>query len=135
MAYEMDMGQEKEPVRNDKFEDGRHEFIVLGMEARVSKSGNDMFVTTLKKDSKKIDVYLVATPGKRWMLKSLLDCVGIKKNEQGKYLWDVTDVINKRVIGIIENIEEEFINRNGENQKTTKSKIVGFEPTEIAWDE
>lgn len=137
MTYQMNMTDEKEPTKNDVFEDGIHEVIVISIEPKVSKNTNEMFVTTLKEEStrKTIQCFLVATQGKRWMLKNLLDCVGIKKNEKGEYVWDISDVLNKQIAIVIENVEEEFINRNGESQKIKKSKIKSFKPTTIALDD
>lgn len=137
MSYEMDMSQEKEPVRNDKFDEGRHEFVIHEVEPSMSKKGNEMFIVTLKQEAtnKKIQCYLVATPGKRWMLKQLLSSVGIDKNAEGKYSWDIKDVLGKNVVGIIENVDEEYIDRQGESKKVTKPKVVAFESTQIAWDD
>lgn len=126
MSYSMDMSKEQAP--NALLTEGWHEFKCVDMVPEVSKKGNDMFVSDFVhvKSDKHIKVWLVSTEGKRWMLKQLLEACGVVRSEDGKYNWDFPNVINKSVLGYIQNIEESFINRDGAEIKTQKSKLVEF---------
>jgi hypothetical protein len=138
----MDMSKEQEP--SVLLTEGWHEFKCIDMIPEVSKKGNDMFVCDFLhvKSEKHIKVWLVSVEGKRWMLKQLLESCGIFKGDDGKYNWDFPDVINKSILGYIQNIEESFIRRDGNEIKTQKSKLVEFKamdknpktPEEIAWE-
>ena len=87
-----------------------------------------MFIVSLsdKETKAAIDVYCIATEGKRWMLKSLLTALGVAAGQDGVYDWDADEVIGKVVLGKVKNEDEEWIDREGEKRTTQKSKIVEF---------
>ena len=131
MAYQMDMSKEKEP--EVLFTEGDHEFVVMTAREAVSKNNNTQIIATLisvkGKDTK--TVYMITVEGKRWMLKSFLSACGIEKDPStGKYNWDFPDIIGKHVVGVIKNVEEEWTDREGQTQKTPKSKIARFRALE-----
>ncbi len=144
MGYSYDMSKEQEP--NVTLPEGWHEFKCVDMVPEVSKKGNDMFVSDFVhvKTEKHMKMWLVSVEGKRWMLKQLLEACGIVKSEDGNYNWDFPDIINKSILGYVQNVDESFIGRDGNEVKTQKSKIVEFKkfdgqtvnnPSEIAWTE
>ena len=68
----------------------------------VSKNGNDQFVWNVtNEDNRDYTVYTVKTgiAKKDWMLKQLLKAIGIKKSEDGKYLFNVNNIRGKKVLG------------------------------------
>lgn len=68
----------------------------------VSKQGNDMFVWTMTDENgKDCTIYTVktGTPSKDFMLKQVLKAMGIVKNEEGKYLFNINDIRGKKVLG------------------------------------
>jgi len=135
MSYEMNMKNERKPSK--LIPAGEREFKVIVMEEKKSKAGNMMFVTTIEDNETKgtMDVYLIAEEGKRWMLKNLLSCVNVSAAKDGVYKFDIKDVVGQRVRAIIEHVEEEWINREGQTIKSPKAKLLEFIPTNIAWDE
>lgn len=125
--YSHNMRGEKEP--NAIFEDGWHQFEVVDIKEEISKNANEMFVISLALSSNPrmgTDVYAIAVEGKRWFLKMFLDACGIQPDEAGDYNWDKEDVIGKNIEGLVENQEETWLDRNGNEKKTPKSKIIRF---------
>lgn len=126
MAYKDDMSQERKPA--GLIPKGHRVVRVTEMIESKSKSGNMMFITQIEDVETRIGmaVYLVSEPKKRWMLKSLLTAVKAKAGEDGVYEWDVTDVIGKTVTAVVDHVEEEYINRDGNTVKALKAKISEF---------
>jgi hypothetical protein len=125
--YQYDMSGEKEP--NKLFDEGWHELEVVSLEEQTSKQGNTMFkIEFVKADdpSAGLTAYAVAEKGKRWFLKALLKACGLEAGEDGTYDWDIEDVEGKTVSARIENVNEAWIDRNGESRTTPKSKIAEF---------
>lgn len=136
--YSHDMKDEQAPSRRRLLPEGNRKFVIEGCEPSVSKSGNDMFIVSLKDiETNYIDkVYLVATPKKRWALKNLLDSCDIGAAKDGVYSWEPKNILGKEIIGTVEHEDNEYINRNGETVKTKQHRISEFsKPEEIAWDE
>lgn len=135
MGYSMNMNEERPP--QVLLKEGYREFTIVAAREQKSKAGNEMFVATFKdiETQDQIDVYLVATPGKRWVLKTLLNGLGIKKDESGAYNFELSDLVGKNVQGLVKNQNEEWINREGNTVNTLKSKVTEFSPSQIAWDE
>lgn len=139
-TYKDDFSQEKKPF--SLFPEGEREVRVTEMIASTSKAGNRMFTVSLEdiKTRATMQVWLIAEPKKRWMLKSLLTAVGVKGGEDGTYEYDTTDVIGKKVIAIISHVKEPWINREGVEVMTTKAKVSEFlqapkDEAEVIWNE
>jgi len=124
--YNHDMKEEKRPAM--LLPEGARLVRITEMIFGKSKKDLDMFTTTIEdvKTHKSMQVWLVAEPKKRWMLKSLLTACELPAGEDGVYSWDVKDVIGKSVIAMIEHVEEPWINREGEEVKTMKAKVTEF---------
>ena len=139
MPYNMNMNSEKRPNVKRLLDEGWRTFRINSGEAKVSKSGNDMFVVNITdiKTGYSEDIYLVATEGKRWLLKEILVACGIPKDTEGNYTWDIPDIINKEIVGLVEHEPNEYINRNGDTVKTTVHRINKFDivSNQVAWDE
>lgn len=141
--YSDDLSQEKKPA--GLIPEGQRLVKVLNMEASTSKGGNRMFITSIEDVETKTStsIYLVSEPKKRWMLKSLLNAVGLEGGQDGIYSWSEEDVIGKEVIATVEHYDEPWINRLGEEVLSKKSKITDFsEATNLdtakeneAWEE
>lgn len=128
MAKKHSMDMSKEKPQKAMLPEGWREFKVTDIAESVSKAGNDMFVVDLedKETGGFLDVYCVATEGKRWLLKQLLTAVQCPAGEDGKYDWDEEDVVGKSILGQVKNNTEEWIDREGEKRNTEKSKIASF---------
>ena len=109
-----------------------------------SKAGNDMFTGTIEdtKTHKSMQVWMIAEPKKRWLLKSLLTACEVPAGSDGVYGWDTKDVIGKSVIAMIEHEEVPWINKEGIEVKQTKAKVTEFIQPEhdttgapIAWED
>lgn len=127
--HTMDMGQEKEKSEQEVFAEGWHDFEVVSMEEATSKQGNPMFKISLAladNPTKGIVVYAILSQGKRWLLKQLLDACGCEAGQDKVYDFDTDDIIGKTVSGRIENQNENWVDRNGKERKTIKSKIMAF---------
>ncbi len=127
MGYKMDMNNESNT--NILLDEGWHDFLITNCEEKQSKKGNDMFVVTAVDDvsKKNLKVFCTAVPGSRWFLKQLLTAAGIKAGQDGIYEWDIPDLINKTVSARIEQIDEKWIDRDGNEKTTKKDKIVEWQ--------
>jgi hypothetical protein len=64
---------------------------------------------------------------KRWVLKSLLEATGTyKKDENGNYVFDTDELVGKRAIGMVQNVEEEYTDREMKQQSRKRSQIRRF---------
>lgn len=126
MAYRHDMKDEKKPFRRKLLPEGWREFQIINCKEATAKSGNEMFIFTIRDllTAYEEDIYAISTPGKRWFLKSILDAVGCPAGQDGVYDWDIPTVLNKRFMGLVEHEPYEFVNREGETVKTQRHKIV-----------
>lgn len=144
--YKHDMKEEKRPPSN--LPEGKRLVRINELLPDVSKQGNSMYVASIEdvKLGKSMQVWLVAEPKKRWLLKSLLTAVDLKAGEDGVYDWSVTDVIGKLVFAVIEHETQPWVNREGKEIMQTKAKVTEFlaaekgadgkiTPEDIAWEE
>jgi len=120
------MSREKAPKRKKLLPEGWRTFTILDCKEAKSKSGNDMFIFSIKDclTGYEEDIYAIATQGKRWFLKTILDAVGCSASQDGVYDWDTDEVMNKEFSGLVEHEPNKYINREGETVETTQHKIV-----------
>jgi hypothetical protein len=87
-----------------------------------------MFVVELVNEevNQSLEVYLVSTEGKAWMLKQFLTACAVPKDKEGAFEWSESDVIGKKILGSIEHITEDWIDREGKKQTSTKAKLAEF---------
>lgn len=125
-TYQDNMSEEKRPPV--VLPEGLRLVRVTEMVKGTSKNGNKMFTTTIEdiKTRKSMQVWLVAEPKKRWMLKSLLGAVGLPASADGIYDWSTTDVIGKTVIACVEHYQEPWTNTDGKEIMQTKCKVTEF---------
>ena len=136
MSYSDNMDNEQAPKRKKLLNQGWRIFQIKQGKEATSKSGNPMFIFTIQDNETDYieDIYCVSTPGKRWILKCILSSCGIERNTDGNYNWDIPDVLNKDILGLVEHEPNEYINREGVEVKTIQHKIVDFKkyvPTNI----
>lgn len=137
--YQDNMNEERRPPV--LLPEGHRQVRVTEMIFGFSKKGNKQFITTIEdiKTRKSMQIWLVAEPKKRWMLKSLLNAIGIAGGQDGVYDWSANDVIGHTVTAAIEHVQEPWINTQGETVNQTKAKVTEFlekevEPT-TAWEQ
>lgn len=125
-TYRDNMADEKKP--SSLLPEGARLVRVTEMIETVSKNGNKMFTTTLEdvKTRTSMQVWLIAEPKKRWMLKSLLSACEVGASADGVYEWSTEDVIGKTVIAMIQHFQEPWINREGTEVMTNKAKVSEF---------
>lgn len=144
MTYDQNMDDEKPPKR--LLPEGWRIFKILNGREQVSKSDNEMIVFSLEDElNESIDeVYCVLQKGKRWTLKSILTAAGIERNSDGNFKWDISDLVGKRILGLVAHEPNEFINRKGETIKGTQHRLVDFKKCTtppigkekpVVWDE
>lgn len=131
MGYKMDMRGEKE--KKNPLPEGWRDFEIISCEEAVSKQGNDMFkfIFADLETGQEEEIYAIATQGKRWFLKQILSACGVEAGQDGIYEWDIPEVLNKTIQGLVKHIEEEWINREGESIVTKKGKIVEVKKLEV----
>lgn len=139
MSYE-DLSDEKAPKRKLLIPEGWRNQQIVSVVYGNSKKGNPQFVFGLldKEKNYTTDVYAVNLPGKRWVLKSILDACGYKKVD-GKYDLSEENVIKatrgKEISCYFEHEDNEWINRHGETVIEKQHRIVEFKQSEeIEWD-
>ena len=123
---EYNMSEERRPP--SILQEGARLVRITEMILGTSKSGNEMYTTTIEdtKTHKSMQVWLVATPKKRWMLKSLLSACEIPASQDGVYSFETKDIIGKSVIAMIEHVTEPWTNREGVEVMQTKAKVTEF---------
>ena len=130
MGYEMDMSNEG---KGNIFPEGERKFKITACREAIAKSsGNDMFVFIFTDilTSQEAEVYAIAVKGKRWYLKSILAACGVAAAEDGIYNWDIPDVIDKFIAGIVTHYKDDYINNKGKKVETTKQNISDIEETQ-----
>ena len=122
--FQHDMTGESE--KKKLLPDGWREFKIMDGEEQTSKAGNPMFKFIFRdlETQQDEEVYAVAVKGKRWFLKQVLASCGIKEDKDGVFEWDIDDLLDKDVMGLVTHVEEEWINREGNTVKSTKHKIT-----------
>ena len=144
MSYSHDMSQETKPNVKKLLPVGWRKFQIKACKEATSKAGNPQFIFRIMDVDTQYeeDIYAISTPGKRWFLKSILESVGCEAGQDGKYNWDIPDVLDKEFLGLIIHEPNTYINRAGEeihNQqhKITDVKSIDVHPksaTEVQWD-
>jgi len=132
-----DMSGEKAPTRKRLLPEGWRNFEIFSCEPSVSKGGNEMFIFELKdEETQYVDkIYAVAVQGKRWLLKSILTACGVPAGQDGVYDWEISSILNKRIQGLVEHEDNEWINRDGETVTTKQHRIIEIKPAEeVEWD-
>lgn len=124
MSYKHDMSGEDSKSR--LIPEGERTMQINNCIESVSKSGNEMFIFTFMdlETFIELDVYAIATKGKRWFLKSVLDACGVSAGKDGIYEWDIKDVIDKTVSAIIKHEPNNWVNQKGETIESKKMKVV-----------
>ena len=132
------MSSEKPIIRKRLLDEGWRVFEIISCEPSVSKGGNEMFIFEFKdEETQYVDkTYAVATQGKRFFLKSILAACGVPAAADGVYDWEIKDVIGKKIQGLVEHEDNEWINRQGDTVTTKQHRIVEIKPREEStWDE
>lgn len=137
MRYTSNFSDEKPPKRRQLLPEGWRQFTIQDMKESKSKSGNDMFVFTIRdRDTGyEEDIYALNVDGKKWFLGAILKACGITPNADGVMAYGPSDVIGKEVYGLVVHEPNEYINRKGETINTTQHRIVEIRKEGIAWDE
>ena len=139
---EYNMSEERRPP--SILQEGARLVRIAEMIFGTSKNGNEMYTVTIEdtKTHKSMQVWLVATPKKRWRLKSLLAACEVPASEDGVYSFETKDIIGKSVIAMIEHVTEPWTNREGVEVMQTKAKVTEFIQPEkdaggapCAWEE
>ena len=119
-------------------DEGWFDLEVVSMVEGTSKQGNPKFTVSfaLADDaSLGIKQDITNIPGKRWLLRQLLESCGIEPipNEEGKkiYDWEVGDIEGKTVKARIEHDKTPFIGRDGTEKVIPKAKICEFKKLEV----
>ncbi len=122
--YNHDMSSESQ--KKKLLPEGWREFKIMDGEEQTSKAGNPMFKFIFRDIETQQDeeVYAVAVKGKRWFLKQILVACGIPETQEGVFDWDIDNLLDKDVVGLVSHSQEEWINREGNTVKTTKHKIT-----------
>ncbi len=131
--YQMDMNGEKKPRIKKLLPAGWRTFDITNIRQEQSKKGNDMFVFdfTDTETGYVDEVYAVSTQGKRWFLKEILAACNCPAAADGVYDWSDEDVLNKRVLGLVEHEPNDWINRQGETVHDTQHKITEVKAYEM----
>ena len=143
MPYKDDLSNEKAPSRKRLLPEGWRVFKFRSGKEQSSKAGNSMFVMSIEDvETENVeDIYVVRTPGKRWLLKTILEALGIERKDDG-YTYELEDLLHKNIMGEVIHEPNEYINRKGETIRGTQHKIVAFKrydanvkPEDIKWEE
>jgi len=113
--------------------EGWHDVEVVAMVEGTSKNGNPKYTINFASAENPADGLqqdLTNIQGKRWLLRQLLEACGIegKENEQGRkiYDWEISDIEGKTVSANIVHDKTPYIDRDGNERVTPKTKIIGF---------
>ena len=131
--YSHDMSQERE--KDSFFEkETWYAWKVCAVEDAMSKKDNPQFIITLEENGTlgKLTVYAIAVPKKRWLLKQFLKACDLPASQDGKYDWDIPDVLGKVVYGRVRNEKQDsWIDRNNNMREGEwKSRIAEFKAVE-----
>ena len=147
MPYSDDLSKEKAPTRKTLLPEGWRPFTIKSGEDKESKAGNKMFVFRIEDNetSNQEDIYIVRTEGKRWLLKQMLTAIGIVPDTDGKFTYEMSDFIEKQLVGKVIHEDNTWVNREGQTITSKQHKIVEFKsvadhikpksPADISWDE
>lgn len=129
MPYTMDMSGEKEVTERELFPEGWRKLQITNVEPKKSKAGNDMLeITLLDVAEQKQDViYAIMEQGKRWLLKKILSACGVKVEEGEIYTFELSDMVDKVIMGKNKHIDDSYIDRQGNTVDKKKNKIQDFD--------
>lgn len=137
--YKHDMSDEPKPKVKRLLDEGWRKFKIISGEEQTSKAGNEMVVFEVEDvlTGYREDWYCVTVKGKRWFLKSILNACGLEGGQDGVYEWDIRDLIDKEVAGLVIHEPNTYINREGVEINTTQHRIQEVKKADdtIAWDE
>ena len=124
--YQHDMNDESKPNIKKLLDKGWRKFTITNCEEAISKGGNEMFIMTFTDEETGYEdtIYAISVKGKRWFLKSILIACNIEAGQDGVYDWDIKDIINVEIAGLVEHEPNEYINRQGDTVKTTQHRIA-----------
>ena len=119
-------------------EEGWKNLEIVEMCEGISQTKNPKYIvyfTSADEPSLQLQIDLTNIPGKRWLLRQLIEATGIepKENEEGKkiYDWEIEDLINKTVSAQIIHDKTPFIDRDGNEKIIPKAKIVEFKKISV----
>lgn len=118
---------EKPPKDTRLLPEGWRGFDIISGDDKPSKSGNPMYTLGLRDEKLGIvvNVFAVRTPGKRWVLKMILEALGIEKQEDDNYDY-LPKILNKKIMGEVIHEPNKWINREGDEIETIQHKINSF---------
>jgi len=111
-------------------------FLLTSAQEGTSKQGKPkVVVDLLDKESGYIDEQHLSTqPGTAWVWARLIRACGIAKDVS----FEVGDIRNKAVVGLVEHEPNEYINREGDTIKGVQHRITDFkayeDETEKIWN-
>lgn len=121
----MDMSKEQTPKIKRLLPEGWRRFKIISGKEQQSKKGNNMIVLEVEdfNTGYREDWYCVSVQGKRWFLKQVLMACGLPAGQDGVYEWNLHDIYDKEVAGLVVHEPNEYINREGETIKTTQHRV------------
>lgn len=135
MFHSPNMNKETMPKRKKLLPEGWRTFKFLGVKQGTSKSGNPMFIFLIRDEETQYEesVYAIDVEGKRGFLKMILSACGVSENSEGSFDWDESSVAGKSFQGLVEQEDNEYINREGETIRGKQHRIV--EISSLEWKE
>lgn len=119
-------------------DEGWYDLEIVSMKSGESKLGNPKYVVSFalaSEPQKGIIQDMTNIPGKRWLLRQMLEACGIEgaKNKKGEEIfdWDVSDVEGKTVCAKIVHDKTPWINRDNETVITPKAKVAEFKKISV----
>ena len=119
-------------------DEGWHGVEVIVMEKGISQANNPKFTINFASAIDPTNGFqqdLTNIPGKRWLLRQLLEACGIEPeiNEERRkiYNWDISDVEGKTVSARIVHDKTPFIDRDGNERIVPKAKIMEFKKLRV----
>lgn len=96
----------------DEIKEGRYPAKLIAVKAGKSKAGNQMYSWTFAimgdaSAGKELTTHTAITPAAMWKLKEILQALGVRPTNDGKYSFAPSEVINREAILVIEMQEYE----------------------------
>lgn len=120
-------------ARNWMPDEGLVNVEVISVEMGFSQTNNPKYTVMLASADNPQDVLqidLTNIPGKRWLLRQLLEATGIEgqENSEGRkiYQWEIDDILGKTVTAKVIHDKTPFTNRQGYEEIRPKAKIIEF---------
>jgi hypothetical protein len=119
-------------------DEGEHDLEVVKMEEGESKAGNPKYTISFAsaiEPQNGIIQDLTNIPGKRWLLRQLIEACGIEPeiNEESRkiYNWEISDIEGKTITANIVHDKTPFVDRNGNEKIVPKTKVVAFKKLKV----